>query len=425
MGAPEIVVAIVVLLLALSVLVNAPSVLLLAAFSWAAVFRARSAGARGPLDGDADLPDVLIQIPTYNEPDVIGRALEAVAALDWPKDRLCVQILDDSTDRTPAAAAAVIERLARDGLRAEVRHRTQRDGFKAGALQHGLAASDAPYVAILDADYVPASGWLRACMGPLCRDERLAFVQSRIDFLNRDSTWFTRGQALLLDVHYVVEQGGRDAVGLVVPFNGTGGVWRRAAIDAVGGWRGETLVEDMDLTYRVEAAGWRGRYLLDVPVPGELPESVRDWLGQQRRWSMGTAQVMRQMWRPLVSRATSGRVKASLLYQLVNVFAAPISILALVAGALHVTYATDPGASAELLFAAALALIVMRTALAPIVALAATRRIGAAAIVLDLPCSVAVVVLNALIGTSAAVRGLLGHQAPFVRTRKTGAVSRD
>jgi cellulose synthase/poly-beta-1,6-N-acetylglucosamine synthase-like glycosyltransferase len=366
---------------------------------------------------------VLIQIPTYNEPRVVGRVLDAVSHLDWPGECLQVQVLDDSTDDTPVVADDAIERLKALGLQAELRHRANRGGFKAGALQQGLSASHAPFVAILDADYVPSSGWLRACMEPLLRDDGLAFVQSRIDFLNRTRSWFTRGQSVLLDIHYVIEQGGRDSVGLVVPFNGTCGIWRRQAIDAVGGWYGDTLVEDMDLSFRVAAAGWQSQYLLDVSVPGELPEHVRDWIGQQKRWSMGTAQVTRQKMRQIVSRSTSSRIRLSLLYQLLNIFAGQVSILALITGILFLVYASQPASTLVGIVAVALLLILARAVAMPVIASSAIGRLSLRGALVDIPCFIAVTVLGALFGGAAAVRGLLGHPAPFVRTRKTGAIS--
>lgn len=412
------------LLLALSILFNFPSVVLLAAYCWAQ-FRRRTCvrDDRLAIGEEGAAPSVLIQIPTFNESAVIGRVLEAVARQEWPRSRFQVQVLDDSTDHTPELAAAMVGRLREEGVQIELRRRTDRGGFKAGALQAGLGGSAAPYVAILDADYVPSPDWLRSSMAPLLSNHRLAFVQSRISFLNRNASWFTRGQALVLDNHYVVEQGGREAVGLIVPFNGTCGVWRRQAIDAVGGWSGDTLVEDMDLSFRAEAAGWRGRYLLDVSVPGELPGTIRDWIGQQRRWSRGTAQIVRKTVRRIFEPGMGLRFRLSLAYQLLNIFAAPVSIAALVSGAVYWSQMPIAIGAASILFGVALALIVARVVVSPLVVLATTRDLRGGRILIDLPCSIVVVLLGAGISTLAAIRGLSGRPAPFVRTRKTGNVS--
>lgn len=416
--------AILVPLLAVSILVNVPSVLLLIAFCVGRIGGGRRRRLPKPVIGDGgELPTVLVQIPSYNESAVIERVVEAAARQDWPRDRLQIQILDDSTDRTPEVARSVADRFNQDGVRVELRHRTDRIGFKAGALQAGLDGSSAPFVAILDADYVPSPDWLRSCMANLLHDSRLAFVQSRITYLNRDVSWLTRGQAVLLDNHYVVEQGGRQAAGLIVPFNGTCGVWRRQAIEAVGGWSGDTLVEDMDLSFRTEAAGWRGQYLLDVSVPGELPASVRDWMGQQRRWSMGTAQIVRHTLKRLVRRETDLRFRMSLAYQMLNVFAAQVSIAALLAGAVYWSQVPVAGDSASVLLVIALCLMATRAVVSPLVAMAATRPVGFGSLLIDLPCSILVLLLGAGTGVLASIRGLLGRSAPFVRTRKTGSLS--
>jgi cellulose synthase/poly-beta-1,6-N-acetylglucosamine synthase-like glycosyltransferase len=255
-----------------------------------------------PLPPDAELPAVLVQIPTYNEGVLIRRVLNAVLALDWPRDRLAVQVLDDSTGESAELAREAVAACQADGHNVTLLHRTDRTGFKAGALKLGLAASDQPFVAMFDADYIPPPDFLRKCMRPLLAQPDLAFVQARCDYLNAAQNWVTRAQEIILDSHFAVEQPTRSWSGDFLPFNGTCGIWRREAIDAAGGWHGDTLTEDLDLSYRAELAGWRAVYLVSVAVPGELPEGFRVWIRQQLRWNKGFAQTARKLLPGIVLR---------------------------------------------------------------------------------------------------------------------------
>jgi cellulose synthase/poly-beta-1,6-N-acetylglucosamine synthase-like glycosyltransferase len=259
----------------------------------AGLARERAALAQPPPDDR--LPGVLVQIPTFNEGQLVWRALEAAVRLDWPRDRLYIQLLDDSTGPDAATARAAAAEFRRRGHDVTLLQRADRTGFKAGALKAGLAVSDEPYVAIFDADYVPAPDFLRICLGPLFADERLAFVQARCDFLNADENRVTRAQQVILESHFAVEQATRSWAGQVLPFNGTCGVWRRAAIEAADGWQGDTLTEDLDLSYRAQMRGWRALYLTALAVPGELPATLADWERQQRRWNKGFAQTARKL----------------------------------------------------------------------------------------------------------------------------------
>lgn len=248
-----------------------------------------------PLPCDDALPSVLVQLPTFNEGALILRVAEAVARLDWPHDRLHVQILDDSTDGSFADSERAAAVLRERGIDAAALHRDDRKGFKAGALAHGLSCSGEPFVAMLDADYVPRSDFLKNCMRPLLQDDRLALVQARCDYLNGGENLITRTQQRILDAHFLVEQAARCWSGQLLPFNGTCGVWRRAAIEDAGGWHGDTLAEDMDLSYRVQLKGWRSLFLASVTVPGELPRTLEAWRRQQFRWTKGSAEVTRKL----------------------------------------------------------------------------------------------------------------------------------
>jgi cellulose synthase/poly-beta-1,6-N-acetylglucosamine synthase-like glycosyltransferase len=188
------------------------------------------------------------------------------------------------------------------GIDAILLRRSVRTGFKAGALAAGLARSACEFVAVFDVDYLPPPSFLRACMRPLLLDPRLGLVQARCDFINAAENKLTAAQQRLLDAHFAVEQATRSWLGLLLPFNGTCGIWRRVAIEEAGGWQGDTLAEDMDLSYRMQSLGWRGRYLVTVTVPGELPNSLATWRTQQFRWAKGFAQASRKLL-PIVWRS--------------------------------------------------------------------------------------------------------------------------
>ena len=256
-----------------------------------------------PLPPDDELPAVLVQIPTYNEGMLIRRVLDAVVALDWPHDRLAVQVLDDSTGASAELARRAVAECQADGHNVTLLQRTDRAGFKAGALKIGLAATDQPFVAMFDADYIPPPDFLRKCMRPLLAQPDLAFAQARCDFLNAGQNWVTRAQEIILDSHYAVEQPTRSWTGEFLPFNGTCGIWRREAIEAAGGWHGDTLTEDLDLSYRAQLAGWRAIYLVSVAAPGELPDAFAIWNRQQLRWNKGFAQTARKLLPRIVARS--------------------------------------------------------------------------------------------------------------------------
>jgi cellulose synthase/poly-beta-1,6-N-acetylglucosamine synthase-like glycosyltransferase len=243
----------------------------------------------------AELPRVLLQIPIYNEPMVVERAVMAAGNLDWPRDLLKIQLLDDSTDLTSDIAVHAIARLRRDGVDADHVRRTDRTGFKAGALAAGMALDDAPYVGVFDADFMPPTDWLKRAMAAMLANPKAAFVQTRIEWGNGDRSWLTRAQRLMQDAHFAVEQEVRARRGVPFQFNGTGGIWRRAAVDEAGGWSHDTLSEDLDLVLRTHLRDWGGVFLMEPHVTGELPQNLADFGVQQSRWSKGFVQVARKL----------------------------------------------------------------------------------------------------------------------------------
>lgn len=259
-------------------------------------------GARDPeavVLPEEELPHVLLQIPVFNEAEVTEQALRCVAELDWPKDRLHIQLLDDSTDETPVRAEAVAIELRARGVDIHHVRRADRSGFKAGACAEGLKLFDAPYIAMLDADFRPPADWLRRTVPLLVKDDRAGFVQSRCEFSNYRKNWLTRAQGLVQDGHFLVEQRTRALAGWLFQFNGTGGIWRRQTIEAAGGWSDYSLCEDLDLTVRAALGGWHGIFVSEPPIPGQVPEGLRDYRRQQRRWSNGFVQVAQKTVLPL------------------------------------------------------------------------------------------------------------------------------
>lgn len=246
----------------------------------------------------AELPAVTVQLPVFNEKHVVGRLLDAVAQLDYPKDRLQIQVLDDSTDDTVEISAAKVEQLKAAGFDAELVHRKDRTGYKAGALENGLRTAKGEFIFILDADFIPPPDILHK-MIHFFTDEKIGMIQTRWGHLNRSYSLLTRIQAMFLDGHLMVEQTARSRSGRFINFNGTGGIWRKAAIIDAGGWEHDTLTEDLDLSYRAQMKGWRFHFLNDVVTPAELPVDMNGFKSQQHRWTKGSIQTCKKLLLPL------------------------------------------------------------------------------------------------------------------------------
>lgn len=244
-------------------------------------------------------PKVGIQLPIYNELYVVERLLEAVSRVEYPLDKLIIQVLDDSTDNTVEVVAAKVAEIQARGV--DIRHirRGSREGYKAGALAYGLTQMDVEFVAVLDADFIPPHDFLTKTIPHLVTDKTLAVVQGRWGHLNAFTNLLTRGQTLALDGHFVVEQTARNRAGWLMNFNGSGGIWRVAAIEDAGGWQDQTLTEDLDLSYRAQLKGWNFLYLPHVVVPGELPPQISAYKQQQARWAKGGSQCLRLLLGPI------------------------------------------------------------------------------------------------------------------------------
>jgi len=247
------------------------------------------------------LPRVTIQLPIFNEMYVTERLIGAVAKVDYPRDLLEIQVLDDSTDETQGIARACVERHRAEGLDVSYVHRTNRKGFKAGALENGLALAKGELVAVFDADFIPAPDFLRRTVHYFT-DPGIGMVQARWGHLNREYSALTQAQAILLDGHFVIEHTARNRSGRFFNFNGTAGIWRREAIAGGGGWQHDTLTEDLDLSYRAQLAGWRFLYLPDLVTPAEVPVEMNAFKSQQHRWAKGSIQTALKLL-PLIRRS--------------------------------------------------------------------------------------------------------------------------
>ncbi len=275
-----------------------------------------------------EVPHVTIQLPLYNEATVAGRLLDAVSMVEYPRDKLEIQVLDDSTDETRVLVRQHVADLARTGLDIRYIHRVNRVGYKAGALDAGLTVAKGELIGIFDADFLPQPNFLKALVPDFMSDPRVGMVQARWGHLNRDVSLLTRVQALMLDGHHLVENRARAAAGWLFNFSGTGGMWRRQAIQDAGGWQHDTLTEDLDLSYRAQMAGWRFVYRENVVTPAELPEDVSAFRAQQFRWAKGTVQTARKlMKRVLTAKGLTVAQRVEAFFHMTPHFAYPLMVL--------------------------------------------------------------------------------------------------
>jgi cellulose synthase/poly-beta-1,6-N-acetylglucosamine synthase-like glycosyltransferase len=270
-----------------------------------------------------EVPRITVQLPVFNELFVLERLVTAAASLDYPRDRLQIQLLDDSTDETTTLAEELVRRYRGQGVNIDLFHRIDRSGFKAGALRASLPEATGEYIAIFDADFVPEPDFLKRTVPHFSENPNLGMIQTRWGHVNGEYSTLTRAQAIALDGHFVVEQTARNRSGLFMNFNGTAGIWRRSCIEAAGGWQTDTICEDLDLSYRAQLGGWDFLFLPDIVVPAEVPPQMNAFKRQQFRWAKGSMQCAIKMWR--------------------SVLTAPVPVLKRVQGIMHLTsYSVHP-----------------------------------------------------------------------------------
>ena len=273
-----------------------------------------------------ELPRVTVQLPIFNEQFVIDRLIEAVCAMEYPREKLEIQVLDDSTDETTQVASAIVDRYAALGHPIVYIHRTNRHGFKAGALDAGLKIATGEFVAIFDADFVPPPDWLMKVIHHFAEPE-IGMVQTRWTHLNRDYSMLTQIEAILLDGHFVLEHGARVRTGEFFNFNGTAGMWRRKAIYDGGGWQHDTLTEDTDLSYRSQLAGWKFKYLPEIECPSELPIEMTAFKTQQARWAKGLIQTSIKLLPVIFRSNVPRRIKIEAVYHLTANLSYPLMVV--------------------------------------------------------------------------------------------------
>jgi len=280
----------------------------------------------GPPPEVIEWPKVTIQLPIFNERYVVDRLMESVSRMDYPRALLEIQVLDDSTDETVDAARACVARYQALGLNIQYLHRAHREGFKAGALEEGMKTAAGEFIAIFDADFLPHPDFLRRTI-PYFQDPKIGMLQARWTFLNRHYSALTEVEAILLDGHFVMEHGGRYREGSFFNFNGTAGVWRRAAIEDAGGWQHDTLTEDTDLSHRAQLRGWKFIYHMDIECPSELPVEMNSFKSQQARWAKGLTQVAKKSLPGILRAPIPFHIKAEAFFHLTANISYPLMML--------------------------------------------------------------------------------------------------
>lgn len=270
---------------------------------------------------------VTIQLPLFNEKYVVERLIDAVCEIDYPKDKMEIQVLDDSTDETVNITAAKVEEKQKLGFNILHLRRENREGFKAGALKEGLKTAAGKFIAIFDADFVPQKDFLKKTI-PYFSNEKVGMVQTRWEHLNSDYSLLTKAQALALDGHFVIEQNVRNKAGFFINFNGTGGVWRKSAIEDAGNWHSDTLTEDLDLSYRAQLLGWKFIFLRDFTSPAELPSEINALKAQQFRWTKGAIETAKKILPKVLKSKMPIKVKLQAIFHLTNNIVFPFILLA-------------------------------------------------------------------------------------------------
>lgn len=365
-----------------------------------------------PMD---DEPVVTVQLPVYNEKYVVQRAIEHAVRLDWPRERLQIQVVDDSTDETTLLARQLVEQYQAQGVDIRLIHRNERTGFKAGALNTALAEARGEFIAIFDADFCPQPDFLRRTVPHLVADPRLGFVQARWEHLNADHSLLTCAQAVALDGHHLIEHTARSRAGFLANFSGTGGVWRASCIHDSGGWAADTLTEDVDLGYRAQLRGWKGLMLPDVVAPAELPTELVALKQQQFRWAKGNIQCLLKLGGAILGAPISLAARLQALLHLSYYLAHPLMV-ALLLCALPLIWQREAVAFGP----AVTVLLSLATLGPPLLYLLAERQLGKEGWrrLRGLPVMVLLGTGLALNSTAAVLEAMLGVKSAFLRTPK-------
>jgi cellulose synthase/poly-beta-1,6-N-acetylglucosamine synthase-like glycosyltransferase len=370
---------------------------------------------------EADLPTVTIQLPMFNEVFVVERLIEAAAAIDYPRDRLEIQVLDDSTDMTSTLARLKCEKLRDQGLDVAYLHRRERSGYKAGALEAGMKCAKGDFLLVFDADFVPSPSIVRDLID-FFTDPTVAMAQARWAHLNRERSLLTRCQAMLLDGHFVIEHAARSRSGRFFNFNGTAGIWRKEAITASGGWQHDTITEDMDLSYRAQLAGWKLVYVPQVSAPAELPCDMSSFKGQQYRWAKGSVQTARKLLGRIFAAPIGWRVKLEAFFHLTNNLAY-VFLLILAALQLPNMLIRRRMEHPELLLLDVPFFLATCGSVAVFYVIASHDLHGSRwQAIKRLPAMMALGIGLSINNGRAAIEGLFGRDVEFVRTPKHGAV---
>ena len=373
---------------------------------------------------DDELPVVTIQLPMFNEQNVAARLIESCAEIQYPLDKLQIQVLDDSTDETVEIARGKVEEIAARGVDIEYIHRVDRTGYKAGALENGLKTAKGELVMVFDADFKPPAQILER-MVHFFNDERMGMVQARWGHINQDYSLLTRIESLMLDGHFVIEQEARSRTGRFFNFNGTAGIWRREAIADSGGWEHDTLTEDMDLSYRAQLRGWKFIYLRDVIAPAEIPVEMNAFKTQQHRWAKGSVQVARKLLVTVMKSDMPLPVKIEAFFHLTNNFAyllmVPLTLLLLPS-----LMVRPHGSLREVLLIdlPLFACTSVSLGIFYITAYCSSGRGGLVSGLLKVPLLMSLGIGLTLNQAKAVLEGLIGHETEFVRTPKHGVVEK-
>ncbi len=365
-----------------------------------------------------DFPTVTIQLPIYNERYVVERLLDAVSKIDYPQDRLQIQVLDDSTDESKNIAKNKSNELLSKGMNVQYLHRLDRSGFKAGALQAALDKCTGEFIAIFDADFLPPSDFLLRML-PAFKNTTIGMVQSRWAHLNSSYSLLTELQAFGLDAHFSVEQGGRNAADHFMNFNGTAGIWRKATILDAGGWQSDTLTEDLDLSYRAQLKGWKFIFREDVEAAAELPAEMNALKNQQYRWNKGAAECMRKnLWKVLSNQSISLSTKINAVFHLMN-SAVFLCVMLLAVLSIPMMLIKDAHPELSLLFNIAVIFLISLPILVFFYWTSERRKeTSFLRFAIRFPSFLSVSMGLSLHNAIAVAEGYLGRKTPFVRTPK-------